>query len=442
MKKRNFFKGNMDSRPSFQKTAFYAFLTVSLASLTLALKGKYPINRTSLTLVHPNVCFIQNRQPFAMILGGLRVAGPQIEHFRQNLPIPREEVSEVVNNHPESLSGAVAAHAVLRHHHYEIKPLVKSENTTTIEEAKKRGFPFPSFQGDNFLDHQRWLGPSFDFEIVEDVVEKTVTLRPSETVYYAFSTRNRIQRGDSKSDPFLPRNQLGRDILGEETKQLEHRISEAVSVENENLETAEDLKQITNTAVYGLAEMVANGYNKNLLNEYSRSPYFNKALDVVAKDLAVDLGSNATKRISKGESLFKDFPGVFHDTENQKLSVYLEDPRVVDKIGFCIKGLEVADRISQPDYKVTYTGEKSKSHFCSFGQAGVYNKQQSQRTKVKTDLAAINEKYESDSFKEALSPEAIIEKVSDFDEDTSNSKEPLEVLTNIVEEAYEALGEW
>lgn len=108
----------------------------------------------------------------------------------------------------------------------------------------------------------------------------------------------------------------------------------------------------------------------------------------------------------------------------------------------CIKGLEAADRISQPDYKVTYTGEKSKSHFCSFGQAGVYNKQQSQRTKVKTDLAAINGKYESDSFKEALSPKAIIEKVSDLDEDTSNSKEPLEVLTNIVEEAYEAPGEW
>lgn len=270
MKKRNFFKGPMDTRPSFQKTVFYAFLTVSLAALTLVLKDRYSINKTSLTLVHPNVCFIQNRQPFAMISVSLRAAKPPVEYFKQNLSIPTEEVGYVVNNDPESLSGAVAAHAVLRHHHYEIKPLVKSENTTTIHEAKKRGFPFLSFQGDNFIDHQRWLGPSFDFEIVEDVVEKTVTLRPSEKVSYAFSTRNRIQRGDSKSDPFLPRNQLGRDILGEETKQLEHRISEAVSVENENLETAEDLKQITDTAVYCLAEMVANGYNKNLLNEYSR----------------------------------------------------------------------------------------------------------------------------------------------------------------------------
>ena len=157
MKRRKFFKGPMDTRPSFQKpsfrkTVFYVFLAVSFAAFTLALKGKYPINKTSFTLVHPNVCFIQNGQPFAMISVSLRAVRPQVEHFRQNLPIPTEQVGEVVNNHPESLSDTVAAHALLRHCHYEIKPLIKSEDTTTIQEVKKRGFPFPTFQGDNFLD--------------------------------------------------------------------------------------------------------------------------------------------------------------------------------------------------------------------------------------------------------------------------------------------------
>jgi len=37
---------------------------------------------------------------------------------------------------------------------------------------------------------------------------------------------------------------------------------------------------------------------------------------------------------------------------------------------------------------------------------------------------------------------AIIERVSNLNEYTSNSKEPLEILTNIVEEVYKAPGEW
>jgi len=55
----------------------------------------------------------------------------------------------------------------------------------------------------------------------------------------------------------------------------------------------EDLKEITKTTVYGLAEMISTGINRSILNEYSQSPYYTKALNIVSEDLALDLGSSA-----------------------------------------------------------------------------------------------------------------------------------------------------
>ena len=365
--------------------------------------------------------------------------------------------------HSKEVLRFVAAKGHLNHVHKNVRPLYISRNDQLIQTTKSRAFPFAVFQsqGGYSLESYKWQGLVFQFDLstpIDNTIEKkeVVQVRATETASYAFSTRNRIQRGDGNNDPFLPTIQIGRDVLGDQTKQLEHRISEAFSVDSEDenkdnviqtendnlseieLETSElvDLEETQETTAYGLAEMLANAHNTSIFNQLTQSPYFDRAARLLHEDLALDLTNYGNTRNSGQESvqnIFDDIPGLFHDTQNQQLAVYVEEPHILNKLSRYVKTLEVAEQISEPGYKVTFTGEKNQKHFSTFAQAGIYNRQRALRQTINTNLAALN--ANPLSYTEALSVENVLEKVP-------NSADRIDVFTNVMVDVYETPDQW
>lgn len=100
--------------------------------------------------------------------------------------------------------------------------------------------------------------------------------------------------------------------------------------------------------------MIANAYNTSILEELQQSPYFDKAAQLLHEDLAYDLskyGSAKSSGQTNVQNTFVDFPGVFHDTQNQQLAVYVEEPSILNRLSKYIKILEVTENISLPGYE-------------------------------------------------------------------------------------------
>ena len=182
--------------------------------------------------------------------------------------------------------------------------------------------------------------------------------------------------------------------------------------------------------------MLANAHNRSILNELTQSPHFDGAARLLHDDLALDLNNYGNARNSgqkNVQNVFSDFPGLFHDTQNQQLTVYLEEPHILNRLSRYVKTLEVAEQISEPGYTVTFTGEKNQKHFSTFAQPGVYNRKRALRQTIHTNLAGLN--ANPLSYVEALSVEDVLKKVS-------NPADRIEVFTNVMFDVYEAPDRW
>ena len=317
---------------------------------------------------------------------------------------------ELMSKHSNQIVGYVAAKSHLNHIHRNVKPLYVDQASKVVQTTNSCGFPLSTLQGEESysLGNHKWQGPLFKFD-VSDQNTPVVKVRESEKFYEQVG-----QEGSVDST---------KQILEEETKELEHRISDAfsevfsyaLSIDEGGLNTENivqtgdesssgielkadelaDLDKTTETTVYGLGEMVANAYNTSLLERLQQSPHFDKAAQLLHVDLAEELsryGSTKSSGQTTSQNRFGGFPGVFYDTQNQQLAVYVEEPTVLNRLSKYVKMLDVAEDLSMPGYKVAFIGEKtiidkngkekSLDHFSTFGQSGVYNKQRANRQKI------------------------------------------------------------
>ena len=180
--------------------------------------------------------------------------------------------------------------------------------------------------------------------------------------------------------------------------------------------------------------MLVNAHNTSLLEKLKKSPQFEAAAKLVHQEIGEELNQRlnaAPFTPENAERVFQEFPGLFHDPENNQVAVYVEEPSILDKLSKYVILLEIGDKISVPGYPVNFTGDEKDSnaaHFSTFGDMVVYNQKSGFREKVKENVKAISN--QSVSFANALSLEDVLTKVPEEGQLNTLTR----VVTNIINE--------
>jgi len=167
--------------------------------------------------------------------------------------------------------------------------------------------------------------------------------------------------------------------------------------------------------VCGLGDMIVNAHNTSLLQQIQKSPKFETAAKLVHQDIGEELNQRlnaAPFTPENAERVFKKFPGLFQDPENNQVSVYLEEPSVLTKLSRYVTLLEIGDKISVPEYPVNFTGDKKDSNaaeFSTFGSTVVYNQKSGFREEIKKNVKKLSN--QTVSFSNAIALEDLLTKV-------------------------------
>ena len=180
--------------------------------------------------------------------------------------------------------------------------------------------------------------------------------------------------------------------------------------------------------------MLVNAHNTSLLEKLKKSPQFEAAAKLVHQEIGEELNQRlnaAPFTPENAERVFQEFPGLFHDPENNQVAVYVEEPSILDKLSKYVILLEIGDKISVPGYPVNFTGEKKDStaaEFSTFGDTVVYNQKSGFREKIKENVKALS--TQPITFSNALSLEDVLTKVPEEHRLGTLTR----VVTNIINE--------
>ena len=495
MAKKNFFKfiSQADLGNVIIKNSIPAYASLALAMALFIFKGRYAIKTNQSIAPRTRVAFVSTPQPFAMISMNhtFRSVQPVVERFQGNASIA-EVGGEVMARHSNEIVQFVAANTHLNHVNVNRRSnaLSISQNDRVVRVAKTdaTGFEFSAINDIQSFENKKWRGFTFDYAYDFQSDQQNRPVKANETHSYAFTSRYKIQRGDGTVNPFAPTKQLWRnttlDFLGEK---IEHAISNLLSNGSSDVSSEENLSVLQGAQsglqgadpsgsgggglseagtgsegsrfnvvqtgdtgeiqlepqevaalekkiVLGLADMIVDAHNTSLLEKLQKSPKFEAAAKLVHQEV----GEEINRRLNAGpftsdniERVFQEFPGLFRDSENNQISVYVEEPSILNKLSKYVRLLEIRDEISVPGYPVNFTGDEKDSnaaHFSTFGDMVVYNQKSGFREKVKENVKAISN--QSVSFANALSLEDVLTKVPEEGQLNTLTR----VVTNIINE--------
>ncbi len=259
---------------------------------------------------------------------------------------------------------------------------------------------------------------SFDFFQNQNNQKK---VKPSQTKNYAFETRNRIQRerfvsGEysvnelSSVDPFLPTTQLAR-----ETSVVQEEIANS-SEGNQpilQIDYGDPLFDSETLISSGLAHLIADTHNQTLLNNLENSRFYNQAVTLVHNDLACKLNNALDNKSISDINANNCIPSIgdISNVTDESIEVHVNNVEVLNKLSKYTKILETAEKISEKDYKVFFTGEQNQDDLNTFTNTPVYNTASTLRKKIKTNLEKQNKNPLS--FTVALSSEDFLSKVQE-----------------------------
>ncbi len=160
-----------------------------------------------------------------------------------------------------------------------------------------------------------------------------------------------------------------------------------------------------------LANLIANAHNQTLLNNLTKSRYYNDASALIHNDLAsklnIALENNSISGIKDNNSISSI--SEISNISEQYIEVHVNNVEVLNKLSEYIKILESANNISEKDYKVSFTGENNEKDLNTFTNNPIYNRAPILRSKIKKNLE--NQNNNPLSFTVALSSEDVLSKV-------------------------------
>ena len=467
---------------------------MALAISLFIFKGRYGI-KTNQSIAPPTrVAFVSTSQPFATISlnSTFGFVQPVVERFQANAS-RAETGGEVIIRHSNEISQFIAANTHLNRVNVNRRSNVLSisQNDKIVQVARTGATRFESSAINNIqsFKQKKWRGFTYNYTYDLKSDQQNLPVKATETHSYAFTSRYKIQRGDGTVNPFVPTKQLWRNTtLDFQGEKIEHAISNLLSNVNsdgsaESLEESLSVLQAAQSGlqgaessgsensglseagtgsessrfnetgdtgeiqlqsqeaavlekkiVLGLADMIVDTHNISLLDKLQKSPKFETAANLVH----LEVGEEINRRLNAGpftseniEKVLQEFPGLFRDPENNQVSVYVEEPSILNKLSKYVKLLEIRDEVSVPGYPVNFTEDYKDSnaiHFSTFGNVVVYNQKSGFREKVKQNIKAISN--QPVSFANAVSSEDILTKISEGDQLHTLTR----VVTNIINE--------
>lgn len=319
-------------RVGIKKIFYAASASLVVVMSAFLFKDRHAIKAKAARVIanQPKVAFVNTSQPFAMIMPRVTFVKPKtdVETFQHK--VPRAGVGkEFMAKHSKEIEHFVAANSHIndrRSHEFSM-----SQDDRGVQEAETSGtgFNLLETQGIRSFKKNRWWGPSFNFTFSFTFDLDTLTskrdnqpVKPSETYSYAFSCREKLQRGDGTVNPFIPTERLARkSTLEIEADKIEQVISDVVSqtssreqgnaesgsseagtalegsrinvvqtgqVDELDLEVQAEAEYKKNV-ISGFANMIVNTHNTSLLEKLVNSPKFEIAAKLVDQEVAEEI---------------------------------------------------------------------------------------------------------------------------------------------------------